>query len=88
MTEKYGRYHATNEGLCSWYEFACEIFRQAGMDEVQVTPVDSSTFAAKAARPSNSRMSKGQADSANGFERLPSWQYVLGRFLDEAQLRN
>ena len=40
QTDKYGRYHATNEGLCSWYEFACEIFRQAGMDEVKVTPVD------------------------------------------------
>lgn len=38
QTEEYGRYHATNEGLCSWYEFACEIFRQAGMDEVTVTP--------------------------------------------------
>ena len=87
VTEKYGRYHATNEGLCSWYEFACEIFRQAGMDEVQVTPVDSSTFAAKAARPSNSRMSKDKLE-ANGFERLPSWQDALGRFLDEAQLRN
>ena len=37
QTDKYGRYHATNEGLCSWYEFACEIFRQAGMDEVKVT---------------------------------------------------
>lgn len=87
VTEKYGRYHATNEGLCSWYEFACEIFRQAGMDEVQVTAVDSSTFAAKAARPSNSRMSKDKLE-ANGFERLPSWQDALGRFLDEAQLRN
>lgn len=87
VTEKYGRYHATNEGLCSWYEFACEIFRQAGMDEVQVTPVDSSTFAAKAARPSNSRMSKDKLE-ANGFERLPSWQDALGRFLDEAELRN
>ena len=44
QTDKYGRYHATNEGLCSWYEFACEIFRQAGMDEVKVTPVDSVSF--------------------------------------------
>ena len=42
-TEKYGIYHATNEGFCSWYEFACEIFKQAGMDVV-VTPVDSTQF--------------------------------------------
>ena len=47
QTDKYGRYHATNEGLCSWYDFACEIFRQAGMDEVKVIPVDSSAFRLK-----------------------------------------
>lgn len=80
QTDKYGRYHATNEGLCSWYEFACEIFRQAGMDEVKVTPVDSDGFPAKAKRPSNSRMSKEKL-TENGFERLPSWQDALGRYL-------
>ena len=80
QTEKYGRYHATNEGLCSWYEFACEIFRQAGMDEVQVSPVSSEQFPAKAKRPFNSRMSKEKL-SENGFERLPSWQDALGRYL-------
>lgn len=80
-TEKYGRYHATNEGLCSWYEFACEIFRQAGMD-VKVTPVDSSSFPAKAKRPFNSRMSKEKL-TENGFSRLPSWQDALGRYLKE-----
>lgn len=80
QTEKYGRYHATNEGLCSWYEFACEIFRQAGMDEVQVSPVSSDQFPAKAKRPFNSRMSKEKL-SENGFERLPSWQDALGRYL-------
>lgn len=79
-TEKYGRYHATNEGLCSWYEFACEIFRQAGMDEVKVTPVDSASYPAKAKRPFNSRMSKEKL-TENGFERLPSWQDALGRYL-------
>lgn len=79
-SEKYGRYHATNEGLCSWYEFACEIFRQAGMDEVKVTPVDSDGFPAKAKRPSNSRMSKEKL-TENGFERLPSWQNALERYL-------
>ena len=80
QTDRYGRYHATNEGLCSWYEFACEIFRQAGMDEVKVTPVDSAGFPAKAKRPSNSRMSKEKL-TENGFERMPSWQDALGRYL-------
>lgn len=82
QTEKYGRYHATNEGLCSWYEFACEIFRQAGMDQVKVTPVDSNAFPAKAKRPHNSRMSKEKLE-ANGFHRLPAWQDALGRYLKE-----
>lgn len=83
QTDKYGRYHATNEELCSWYEFAKEIFRQAGMD-VPVTPVSSSEFPAKATRPSNSRMSKEKL-SDNGFERLPAWQDALGRFLKEIE---
>jgi len=80
QTDKYGRYHATNEGLCSWYEFACEIFRQAGMDEVKVTPVNSAVCPAKPKRPSNSRMSKEKL-TENGFERLPSWQNALERYL-------
>ncbi len=83
QTDKYGRYHATNEGLCSWYEFAKEIFRQADMN-VPVTPVSSDQFPAKAARPSNSRLSKEKL-SENGFERLPAWQDALGRFLKEIE---
>ena len=83
QTEKYGRYHATNEGLCSWYEFACEIFQQAGMD-VTVTPVSSDQFPAKAKRPSNSRMSKDKLEE-NGFNRLPTWQDALSRYLKEIQ---
>ena len=83
QTDKYGRYHATNEGLCSWYEFAKEIFRQAGMD-VPVTPVSSDAFPAKATRPSNSRLNKDKL-SENGFERLPAWQDALGRFLKEIE---
>ncbi|HIR88568.1 MAG TPA: dTDP-4-dehydrorhamnose reductase [Candidatus Fimimorpha faecalis] len=83
QTEKYGRYHATNEGLCSWYEFACEIFKQAGMD-VTVTPVSSDQFPAKAKRPSNSRMSKDKLEE-NGFNRLPTWQDALSRYLKEIQ---
>lgn len=82
QTDKYGRYHATNEGLCSWYEFACEIFRQVGMDEVKVTPVESSAFPVKAKRPSNSRLNKDKL-TENGFERLPAWQDALGRYLEE-----
>lgn len=84
-TEKYGRYHATNEGLCSWYEFAVEIFRQAGLgDKVSVTPVSSSEFPVKAARPRNSRLSK-QKLTDNDFVLLPSWQDALGRYLQELE---
>lgn len=83
-SDKYGRYHATNEGLCSWYEFAMEIFKQAGMNEVVVTPVSSEQFKSKAKRPSNSRISKEKL-SENGFERLPTWQDALGRYLKEIQ---
>ncbi len=83
QTDKYGRYHATNEGLCSWYEFACEIFRAAGMDEVKVTPVTTAEYpAAKAKRPMNSRISKEKL-SDNGFERLPEWQDAVARYLKE-----
>ena len=80
LTDKYGRYHATNEGLCSWYEFAVEIFRQAGMQEVKVTPLSSDAFKTKAKRPANSRISKEKL-TENGFERLPSWQDALSRYL-------
>lgn len=81
-TKKYGRYHATNEGLCSWYEFACEIFKQAGLDsKVEVAPVTSAQYpASKAKRPANSRMSKEKL-SENGFERLPDWKDALNRYL-------
>lgn len=81
VTDKYGIYHATNEGICTWYEFACEIFRQAGV-QVEVEPVSSETFPAKAKRPSNSRMSKDKLEQ-NGFRRLPAWQDAVGRYLKE-----
>ena len=81
QTDAYGIYHATNEGLCSWYEFACEIFKQAKMD-VAVTPVDSDAFPAKAKRPKNSRMNRCELDK-HGFTRLPSWQDALSRYLKE-----
>ena len=79
-SDKYGRYHATNEGLCSWYEFAVEIFRQAGMD-VHVRPVTSEEYPAKAKRPHNSRMDKSKLEE-NGFERLPAWKDALSRYLN------
>ena len=79
-TEKYGRYHATNEGLCSWYEFACEIFRQAGRD-VKVNPVSSDEFPTKAKRPHNSRMDKSKL-TENGFTPLPAWQDALKRYVE------
>lgn len=78
-TEKYGIYHATNEGICTWYEFTCEIFRQAGID-IEVVPVTTEEYNAKAKRPANSRMSKDKLD-ANGFKRLPPWQDALTRYL-------
>ena len=79
-TDKYGNYHATNEGgYITWYDFACEIFRQAGMD-VDVEPVSSAQYAAKAKRPENSRMNK-QKLVDNGFELLPDWKDALRRYL-------
>ena len=79
QTNKYGIYHATNQGYCSWYEFACQIFKDAGMD-VAVTPVDSTMFPTKAVRPKNSRMNQTKLDK-NGFERLPEWKDALKRYL-------
>ena len=83
MTEKYGIYHATNEGICSWADFAAEIFRQGGC-RAKMHPIPSSEYPAKAARPCNSRMSKKSLDEA-GFSRLPSWQDALTRYLKEIQ---
>ncbi len=79
ITDKYGIYHATNEGICSWYEFACEIFKQANV-KVEVTPVPSTAFPTKAKRPHNSRLSKKSLDKA-GFSHLPTWQDALFRYL-------
>ena len=85
-TEYYGTYHATNEGgFISWYDFACEIFRQAGYD----TKVDAVTTAeyglSKAARPFNSRLDKKKLTDA-GFEPLPHWQDALARYLKEIEV--
>jgi dTDP-4-dehydrorhamnose reductase len=82
LSELYGTYHATNEGYCSWYDFAVEIFKQAQMDEVVVIPVDSSEFPVKALRPLNSRLSKASLDQ-NGFKRLPRWEEALKDYLNK-----
>ncbi len=85
-TEKYGYYHATNEGgYISWYDFACEIFRQAGMN-TRVIPVTTAEYGlSKAARPFNSRLDKRKLTEA-GFIPLPNWQDALSRYLKEVQL--
>lgn len=79
LTEKYGIYHATNEGTCSWYEFACAIFKEAGVN-VNVIPVTTAEYGAKAKRPANSRMENGKLEE-NGFEKLPCWQDALKRYV-------
>lgn len=81
MTEKYGMYHATNEGFCHWAEFAEEIFRQARLS-TKVKHLTSDEYPAKARRPYNSRLSKESLDK-NGFSRLPHWKDALQRYLQE-----
>lgn len=83
VSEKYGVYHATNEGICSWAEFAEEIFRLAGKD-VKVNPVPTSEYPTRAARPLNSRMSKAKLEEM-GFSRLPDWHNALVRYLRELE---
>ena len=82
-TEKYGYYHATNEGgFISWYEFTKEIYRQAGLP-TKVLPVTTAEYGiSKAARPFNSRLDKSKLVEA-GFKPLPTWQDALGRYLKE-----
>lgn len=82
-TEKYGYYHATNEGgYISWYDFCCEIYRQAGLT-TRVIPVTTREYGLnKAARPFNSRLDKSKLASA-GFTPLPTWQDALSRYLRE-----
>ena len=84
-TEKYGCYHATNEGgYISWYEFACEIFRQAGKS-TKVIPVTTAEYGlSKATRPFNSRLDKSKLVE-NGFVPLPTWKDALSRYLKEIE---
>ena len=81
QTDKYGTYHATGEGWCSWATFAEKIFALAGV-EATVTPVPTSEYPTKAQRPLNSRLGKARLVE-NGFEGLPHWQDALKRFLKE-----
>ena len=84
-TDKYGYYHATNEGgYISWYDFACEIFKQAGYTNT-VIPVTTEEYGlSKAARPFNSRLDKSKL-AENGFKPLPTWQDALARYLKEIE---
>ncbi|MCM1544602.1 MAG: dTDP-4-dehydrorhamnose reductase [Ruminococcus sp.] len=79
MTEKYGVYHATNEGFCSWSELASKTFELAGKP-TKVNPVTSAEFSSKASRPLNSRLSKQSLDNA-GFCRLPNWRDAVEEYL-------
>lgn len=85
-TEKYGYYHATNEGgYISWYDFACEIFKQAGY-ATKVIPVTTEEYGlSKAKRPYNSRLDKGKLGE-NGFKSLPDWKDALMRYLKETEV--
>jgi len=81
VTDRYGIYHATNEGFISWYDFASAIMKEAGL-KAKVLPVTSENYASKAVRPKNSRLSKKSLDQG-GFERLPVWQDALKRYVAE-----
>lgn len=81
VTDKYGTYHATNEGICSWAEFAEEIFLQAGMG-VKVIHIKSDEYSTKAKRPANSGLNKDSL-TWSGFARLPDWKNALARYMKE-----
>lgn len=81
VTDKYGIYHATNEGYCSWAELAEYIFSVTGQ-KVMVHHIGSEEYPTKASRPKNSRLSKSSLDNA-GFKRLPVWQDAVKRYIEE-----
>ena len=84
-SDRYGFYHAANSGgYISWYDFACEIFRQAGK-HVEVNPVSTEQYGVSAAaRPSNSRLDMSKLEE-NGFSLLPDWKDALARYLKEVK---
>lgn len=81
QTDKYGIYHATNEGFCSWYEFACEIFKQAGID-IKVIPIKTEEYPTRAKRPKNSRLSKCSIEQE--FNKLQNYEEAIGKFVLES----
>lgn len=81
QTNKYGIYHASNEGFCNWAEFARGVFKQAGKN-VEVQGISTEEYPTRAVRPKNSRMSKQKLVDA-GFEALPDWQDAVARYLKE-----
>ena len=85
-TEKYGYYHATNEGgYISWYDFCVEIYRQYGL-KTTIIPVTTAEYGlSKAARPFNSRLDKSKLEK-EGFQPLPTWQDAVSRYLKEAKI--
>ncbi len=83
-TEKYGTYHASNEGMCTWFDFAKEIFNIARID-IDVNPILTEQYITKAKRPMNSLMNKNKLDEL-GFSRLPNWKDALVRYLKEIEV--
>lgn len=83
VSQKYGVYHATNEGTCSWAEFAQEIMKKARLN-CRINPIKTSEYPTKAVRPLNSRMSKKSLID-NGFKLMPDWKNALNRYLEEVR---
>lgn len=81
VSEKYGTYNATNEGFCSWAEFAEEIMKEADL-KTKINPISTSEYPSKATRPFNSRMSK-KTLLDNGFKLLPNWKEALKNYINE-----
>lgn len=88
VTDKYGYYHATNEGgYISWADFAREIYKDAGF-QTKVIPVTTEEYGlSKAARPFNSRLDKSKL-AANGFQPLPDWRDAVKRYIDELDVES
>lgn len=80
-TDRYGVYHATNEGITNWAEFAAEIMKAAGLP-CRIKPIPSSDYPTKATRPLNSRLDKSELDR-EGFKRLPEWRDALKRYMGD-----
>lgn len=83
-TKKYGTYHMTNQGFCSWYEFAVEIFRIIKKD-TKIIPINSNQFFTKAKRPKNSLLNKSK-NEIMGFNKMPDWKNALKRYLKEIEV--